>query len=167
MLLSWIVAVLFAPLLGVTLLPAKMAHHSGEPSRYERFFHRALVWSLAHKWVVIGITVAVFALSLFGMTKVENQFFPNSDRTELIVDVTLPQNAAIGETGRVIARLEEALKGDKDQLFYATYVGRGAPRFILSFEGPTAAPNVGQIVIQTPDLPARDHRFPSSTTCRR
>lgn len=63
---------------------------------------------------------------------------------------------AIGETGRVIARLEAALDSDPDQLFYSTYVGRGAPRFILSFEGPTAAANVGQIIIQTPDLAARD-----------
>lgn len=153
---SWFVAVLFAPLLGVTLLPAKMAHHDTQGSRYARLFHRALVWSLGHKWAVIGITVAVFALSVFGMTKVENQFFPNSDRTELIIDVTLPQNAAIGETGKVIARLEAALQDDEDQLFHSAYVGRGAPRFILSFEGPTAAPNVGQIVIQTPDIEARD-----------
>ncbi len=156
LLISWIVAVLFAPLLGVTLLPERMAHHEGHGSRYVRLFRRALVWSLRRKWLVIAITVGVFALSLFGMTKVENQFFPDSDRTELIVDVTLPQNAAIGDTGRVIARLEAALDGDGDQLFHSAYVGRGAPRFILSFEGPTAAPNVGQIIIQTPDIPARD-----------
>lgn len=156
LLVSWIVAVLFAPLLGVTLLPARMKQHDGHGSRYARLFHQVLVGAIRRKWMVIGTTVGFFILAVLGLTQVENQFFPDSDRTELIVDVTLPQNAAIGETGRVIARLEAALDGDPDQLFYSTYVGRGAPRFILSFEGPTAAANVGQIIIQTPDLAARD-----------
>lgn len=156
LLVSWIVAVLFAPLLGVALLPAKMKHQDAGQSRYRRLFHRALIGSMRRKWVTIGATVLLFGLALVGMTQVQNQFFPNSDRTELIVDVTLPGNASIGETGRVVSRLEAALADDPDHLFHSAYVGRGAPRFILSFEGPTAAPNVGEIVIQTPDLKARD-----------
>jgi len=156
LLVSWIVAVLFAPLLGVTFLPSKWAHEHGEPGRIRRSFHALLRGAMRFRWATIGVTVVVFALSVVGMGSVESQFFPNSDRTELIVDVTLPQNASITETQAQMDRLESALESDDDALFWSSYVGRGAPRFLLSYDTATPAPNVGQIVIQTPSVEARD-----------
>ncbi len=156
LLVSWIVAVLFAPLLGVTFLPAKMAHHSAEPGRARKMFHMLLRWAMGHRWLTIGLTVATFALSVFGMRFVEQQFFPNSDRPELILDFALPQNASITETAAQMDRMEAYLEGDERVLFWSSYVGRGAPRFLLAYDVPTPGPNTGQIVIQTPSVEARD-----------
>ncbi|MCY1126499.1 efflux RND transporter permease subunit [Frigidibacter sp. RF13] len=156
LLVSWVVAVLFAPLIGVTLLPRKMKHHSGEPGRVRHAFHRVLRAAMHYRWVTIGVTVAVFALSISGMRFVEQQFFPNSDRPELVVDFALPQNASIAETKAQMDRMEQVLDGDADVLFWSSYVGRGAPRFLLSYDVPTPGPNTGQIVIQTPSVEARD-----------
>ena len=83
---SWIVAVLFTPLLGVTILPATMkAHHHEEKGRVARMFERVLLACMHHRWITIGVTAAAFALALFGMKFVEQQFFPSSDRAELII----------------------------------------------------------------------------------
>ncbi len=156
LLVSWIVAVLFAPLLGVTLLPASMKHHSGEPGRFRRVFHRILRASMRHRWVTIGATVAVFGLSIFGMRFVEQQFFPSSDRPELLIDFNLPQNASIAETAAQMDRMEAYLKDDENVLFWSSYVGQSAPRFLLAYDVLTPAPNIGQIVIQTASVENRD-----------
>lgn len=156
LIVSWIVAVLFAPLLGVTMLPATMAHKSERPTWLRRQFHGLLLWGMRHQWLTIAITLAVFAVSVVGMRFVEQQFFPTSDRTEIIVDVTERANASIGKTDADMARIEAMLAEEPDALFWTTYVGRGAPRFILSMDVPTPGPYMGQIVIQTPDLAARD-----------
>jgi len=149
---SWVVAVLFAPLLGVTFLPAKLKHHSGEPGRVSRAFHVVLRASMNHRWITIGLTLAVFAFSVFSMRFVEQQFFPNSDRPELILDFTLPQNASISQTSGEMARMEDILADNDKVLFWSTYVGQGAPRFLLAYDVTTPGPNIGQIVIQTPSV---------------
>ncbi|RJL08987.1 efflux RND transporter permease subunit [Paracoccus siganidrum] len=154
--ISWIVAVLFAPLLGVTFLKTNMGHHEQKPGWLRRRFHRLLLWGMRFKWATIAITLAVFGLSVWGMRFVEQQFFPTSDRTEIIVDIAERQNASITKTRADMDRLEATLADDEDVLFWTSYVGRGAPRFVLSMDVPTAGPHMGQIVIQTPDLPARD-----------
>ncbi|WP_104493863.1 efflux RND transporter permease subunit [Paracoccus denitrificans] len=156
LIVSWIVAVLFAPLLGVTMLPATMVHKSERPSWLRRRFHGLLLWGMHHKWLTIAVTLAVFAISVVGMRFVEQQFFPTSDRTEIIVDVTERANASIAKTDADMARIEAMLAEERDALFWTTYVGRGAPRFVLSMDVPTPGPYMGQIVIQTPDLAARD-----------
>ena len=156
LLVSWIVAVLFAPLLGVTFLPAKMAHHSEKASWLRRVFHRLLLAGMRYKWVTIAATILLFALSVFGMRFVEQQFFPTSDRTEIILDITERANASIAKTSADMDLIESHLAEDADALFWTSYVGRGAPRFVLSMDVPTPGPFMGQIVIQTPDLAARD-----------
>ena len=153
---SWIVAVLFAPLLGVTFLTTKIANHDARPGRLRRAFHATLRVAMRLRWLTIVITLAIFAASVFGMRFVEQQFFPTSDRTEVLVDVTERQNASITKTTADMDRLEASLAQDEDVLFWSSYVGRGAPRFVLSMDVPTAGPHMGQIVIQTPDLDARD-----------
>lgn len=156
LIVSWIAAVLFAPLLGVTMLPKSLPHHDPAPGFSRRLFHRVLRAAMRFRWVTIGLTLAVFATSLFGMKFVEQQFFPSSDRPELLVDVTLPANASIADTRAQMDRLEVHLKGDPDVKFWSSYVGGGAPRFILSYDVQTPGPNVGQVVIQTPGVAERD-----------
>tara|TARA_R110002096_G_scaffold22830_7_gene73139 strand:- start:375 stop:3434 length:3060 start_codon:yes stop_codon:yes gene_type:complete len=153
---SWVVAVLFAPLIGVTFLPAKMKHHSENPGLFRRGFQGMLHISMRMRWLTIAATLVVFGLSVFGMRFVENQFFPNSDRPELLIDITLPQNASITATQAEMDRLESYLQGNDKALFWSSYVGRGAPRFLLTLNVLTPAPNIGQIVIQTPSVTDRD-----------
>ncbi len=156
LLVSWVVAVLFAPLLGVTFLPKTMKHHSDKPGWLRGAFHRMLRAAMRFKWTTIAVTLLAFGISIFGMRYVEQQFFPTSDRPEVLVDVGLRQNASIAATREVMDKLEAHLKDDPDVLFWTSYVGRGAPRFVLAMDLPTPGPQMGQLVIQTPDLAARD-----------
>jgi multidrug efflux pump subunit AcrB len=153
---SWFVAVLFAPLIGVTLLPAKMKHQNAGPGRFRRMFHGLLHAAMRFRWVTIILTLATFGLSVYGMRFVEQQFFPNSDRVELLVDFALPQNASIAETHTQMDRMEAHLDGNENVVFWSSYVGRGAPRFLLASDVAAPAINTGQIVILTPSVTARD-----------
>ena len=108
------------------------------------------------RWVTIATTVVVFGISVWGLGSVENQFFPSSDRPELIVDMTLPQNASISETQAQVEKMENHLQGNENILFHSSYVGRSAPRFILAYDVLTPSPNTAQIVIQTPSVAARN-----------
>jgi multidrug efflux pump subunit AcrB len=156
LLLSWIVAVLFAPLLGVTLLPKTMQKHHDKPSRLGKMFSHVLVGAMRWRWLTIGVTVAMFGVSLYGMKLVEQQFFPSSDRNELLVDFTLPQNASITDTKAQMDRFEAKLAGDPDINHWSSYVGQSAVRFILSFDPQTSNPFYGQIVIVTKSIEARE-----------
>jgi len=150
LIVSWIVAVLFTPLLGVTILPASMKSHHGEKGRLARAFSGILATCMHHRWVTIAVTVGAFALAVFGMTFVQQQFFPSSDRDELVVDWNLPQNASIAETNAQMTRFEqEQLQGNDGVDHWSTYVGTGAPRFLLSFDLQTANVSFGQIVVVT------------------
>lgn len=153
---SWVVAVVFTPLLGVTFLPKTMKAAHSEPGRFTRAFRAVLNVCVRFKWLTIVATVGMFGASLYGMGFVQQQFFPSSDRPEVIVDWTAPQNASITETRAGMNRFEEALKGDDDIAFWSSYVGRGAERFVLSYDVQPASPNFGQIVIMTKGLEERD-----------
>jgi len=150
LIVSWIVAVLFTPLLGVTILPAKMKGHHGEKGRLAQTFARLLLVCMHHRWITVGVTVAAFFVALFGMTFVQQQFFPSSDRDELVIDWNLPQNASIADTNAQMARFErEQLQGNGSVEHWSTYVGTGAPRFVLSFDVQTANSWFGQQVVVT------------------
>ncbi|HEX9323416.1 MAG TPA: efflux RND transporter permease subunit, partial [Xanthobacteraceae bacterium] len=150
LLVSWIVAVLFTPLLGVTILPAALKGHHEKKGRFAQLFSRLLIVCLRHRWITIGATAAAFLLALFGMTFVQQQFFPSSDRSELVIDWNLPHNASIADTNAQIARFErEQLQGNAGVDLWSTYVGTGAPRFILSFDLQTANAWFGQMVVVT------------------
>ncbi|MGO4282819.1 efflux RND transporter permease subunit, partial [Bosea sp. TAB14] len=157
LLVSWVVAVLFAPLLGVTLLPKTMKQHHDGPGRFTRAFNALLRLCVRRKWLTIAATVLMFALSVGAMRFVQQQFFPSSDRRELIVDWTVAQNASITETRAQMDRFEKiALVGEPDIERWSSYVGQGAMRFVLSYDVQPASPNFGQIVIVTHDLAARE-----------
>ncbi|MBX5176240.1 efflux RND transporter permease subunit [Rhizobium lentis] len=154
---SWIVAVLFTPLLGVTILPKTMKSHHEKKGRFAAVFSWLLTLAMRWRWITIVLTVGVFALSVGGMGLVQQQFFPNSDRTELVIDWNLPHNSSIAETNRQMAKFEkEMLADNKDIDHWTTYVGQGAPRFILSFDVQTPDVTFGQTIIVTKGLDVRD-----------
>ncbi|AHK03597.1 MULTISPECIES: efflux RND transporter permease subunit [Rhizobium/Agrobacterium group] len=157
LIVSWIVAVVFTPLLGVAMLPKTMKSHHEKKGRFASGFSWLLSRALRFRWVTIILTVALFALSVGGMSLVQQQFFPASDRVELIVDWNLPQNSSIAETNRQMAQFEqEALAKNPDIDHWTTYVGEGAPRFILSFDVQTPDVTFGQTIIVTKGLDVRD-----------
>ena len=155
MLVSWGVAVLFAPVLGVHLLSKNVKPHSQEPGRIGRAFNSSLLACMRHRWPTIIITVLLFALALFCMRFVQNQFFPSSDRPEILVDLNLPQNASISETRQAVDRLEATLKDDPDIDRWSTYIGEGAIRFYLPLDQQLENPYYAQLVIVAKSLEQR------------
>ena len=150
LIVSWLVAVLFTPLLGVTILPAKLKNHHESKGPVQRMFARLLAVCMHYRWITIGVTVAAFLLGLFGMKFVQQQFFPSSDRSELVIDWNLPENASITETDAQMGQFErQQLQGNANVDHWSTYVGTGAPRFVLSFDLQTANTWFGQMVIVT------------------
>ncbi|RON83349.1 ACR family transporter [Pseudomonas chlororaphis] len=155
MLVSWIVAVLFAPVIGVHILSTNVKPHSEEPGRIGRAFNGGLLWAMRNRWWAIGITVLAFVLSVVGMRFVQNQFFPSSDRPEILVDLNLPQNASIAETRMAVDRLEATLKDDPDIERWSTYIGEGAIRFYLPLDQQLQNPYYAQLVIVSKGLESR------------
>ncbi|HEY8595583.1 MAG TPA: efflux RND transporter permease subunit [Devosiaceae bacterium] len=154
---SWLVAVLFTPLLGVTILPKSISHRQKKKRWVTAAFEWLLELAMRWRWVTIAATLALFGLSVAGLGLVQQQFFPTSDRPELIVDFALPQNATIAETSRQMAQFErDMLIGNPDIEHWSSYVGRGAPRFLLSFDTQPPGPTTGQMIIVTKGRGVRD-----------
>ncbi|UXH39798.1 efflux RND transporter permease subunit [Pseudomonas promysalinigenes] len=161
LLVSWVVAVFFAPVLGVHILSSrKVKGHSNEPGRVGRAFEHGLLWCMRHRWLTIIGTVVLFALALFCMRFVQNQFFPSSDRPEILVDLNLPQNASIEETRKVVDRFEARIKDDPDLVHWSTYIGQGAIRFYLPLDQQLQNPYYAQLVIVSKSLEAREALMP-------
>ncbi len=156
LLISWVVAVLFAPLLGVTMLPKTMKRHEEERSRLGEKFDKLLMAAMRRKWRTIGLTGALFVAALGGIAFVQQQFFPSSDRPELVVDLTLPQYASIGETKAQVDRLEKALAQDGDIERWSSYVGRGAVRFYLPLDVQLDNPFFAELIVVTNSFEARE-----------
>lgn len=157
LIVSWVVAVLFAPLLGVTFLPKTLKKPSVETGRIMRIFAKSLYLAMRYRWTTITITTALFIVSLIGLTLIEQQFFPESDRPELVIDWRLPENSSIAETRAQMERFEaEVLSGHADIDHWSSYIGQGAVRFVLTFDVQPDSPNYGQMVIVANDLEARD-----------
>ncbi|WP_349975905.1 efflux RND transporter permease subunit [Pseudomonas sp. WHRI 8519] len=156
LIVSWVVAVFFAPVLGVHILKSdKLKGHDAEPGRVGRAFEGGLLWCMRHRWLTIVGTILLFALALFSMRFVQNQFFPSSDRPEILVDLNLPQNASIEETRKVVDRLEAKIKDDPDMVSWSTYIGQGAIRFYLPLDQQLQNPYYAQLVIVSKGLEER------------
>ncbi|WP_314408685.1 efflux RND transporter permease subunit [Pseudomonas kuykendallii] len=155
LLVSWVVAVFFAPVIAVHILKKNLKSKSDQPGRIARTFDRGLLLAMRHRWWTIGLTLLLFAASLFGMRFVQNQFFPSSDRPEVLVDLNLPQGASINETRLQVDRLEATLKDDPDIARWSTYIGQGALRFYLPLDQQLQNPFYAQLVIVSKDLEAR------------
>ncbi|MFH0023309.1 efflux RND transporter permease subunit [Pseudomonas fluorescens] len=156
MIVSWVVAVFFAPVIGVHILSDKVKAHDAEPGRIGRAFNGGLLWAMRNRWWAIGVTVLLFVLAVFCMRFVQNQFFPASDRPEILVDLNLPQNASIDETRKAVDKLEATLKGDPDIVRWSTYIGQGAIRFYLPLDQQLQNPYYAQLVIVSKDFEARE-----------
>jgi multidrug efflux pump len=157
--LSWIVAVVFVPYLGSALLPegrparAETEHYD---TRFYRTVRRAVGWCVAGRWWVIGATVAVFGLSVAGFVALPQQFFPSSDRLEVLVDLRLPEGGSFAGTESAVKQLEDLLRAQKGIRSWVAYSGIGTPRFFLAFSPQLQTPNFAQFVINTEDVPARE-----------
>ena len=153
---SWIVAVLFSPLLGVWLLPKTMQGHGHEEGRMMKAYGRVIAWVLANRGKTIAASLVALAIGIAGMTRLEEQFFPASDRPELLVSINLPQNASLDATDRASRRLEAFLAKDPAVARFSTYVGSGAIRFYLPMDVLLTNDNITQTVVVAKGLKERD-----------
>jgi multidrug efflux pump len=152
---SWFVAVLFAPLLGVALLKKPTAATPAQPGMVERIFRGLLVGAMRVRWITIGVTLACLVAAFLVSPLVQRQFFPASDRPELVVDLTLAQNASIYASDAAATRLDALLKGDPDVDRWSTYIGRGAIRFYLPLDVKLPNDFFAQAVVVAKDIAAR------------
>ncbi|CEM56655.1 efflux RND transporter permease subunit [Xanthomonas campestris] len=157
---SWVVAVVFTPYLGVKLLPDLKKIEGGHEAmyntpRYTRFRH-ALGRVIARKWLVAGSVVGLFVLSILGMGVVKKQFFPISDRPEVLVEVQLPYGTAITQTSAATAKVEAWLSKQAEAKIVTAYIGQGAPRFFLAMGPELPDPSFAKIVIRTDSQHERD-----------
>jgi multidrug efflux pump subunit AcrB len=190
---SWIVAVLFTPLLGMKLLPDPATRGSGSGGSHEdhdafntpfhRLLRRMVRAAVARPWLVVAMTFGLFVLSIYGMSQLQQQFFPQSSRPELLVDVRLNEGSPIGATSQMLAKIEAKLEplralpgkslahaeasvsaGDPsaqaaqpgDIQYYTSYAGAGSARFFLALNPDLPNPSFGKIVIQTSSIAARE-----------
>src|SRR5262249_30343295 len=153
---SWFVAVVFAPLIGLTILSEKMGRPPPEPGRVMRMVRRTAVAAMRMRWNTIAVTAGLFVLSILAMRLVPQQFFPSSERPELLVDLKLSQNASIYATEQAATSLDGLLRTDKDIERWSTYIGRGAVRFYLPLNVQLPNDFFAQAVVVTKSLEARD-----------
>ncbi|MCY1285602.1 Cobalt-zinc-cadmium resistance protein CzcA [compost metagenome] len=160
LLASWLVAVFFTPYLGVKMLPKIQPVPGGHEALYATRLYqrlRALInWCVNHRKTVTALVVAAFVASGLGLGAVKKQFFPNSDRSELLVEVYMPPGSAFKATESVVALVEKALLEEPQTRLVDAYVGGGAPRFFLSLNPELPDPAFAKIIVQTADSKARD-----------
>ena len=158
-LLSWVVSGIITPYLAVNMLPKDFGkHHGGDP--YDTPFYRRLrPWidlAIERRWWVIGITVAALAVAIVGSRFVPQQFFPNSSRPELVVELTLKEGSSFAATTEKVKKMEAVLKEDADVRFYTAYTGAGQPRFYLSLNPELPNPGYAVFIVMTRDMEARE-----------
>lgn len=153
---SWLVAMVFAPLLGTMLLRPLKSGQREEPGPVLRLYRRALGLAIRARGLTIATTLALFVLSITALGLVPRQFFPPSDRIELLVDLRLPQNASIYATQEAVERLDALLAKEPGIARWSSYVGRGAIRFYLPLNVQLANPFVSQSVVVATDIAARE-----------
>ncbi|MDA9518987.1 ACR family transporter [Bradyrhizobium sp. CCBAU 11434] len=156
LLVSWFVAVIFTPLLGVLILVPPKQKNSAEPGRIFRLYRSCLTLAMRAKWLTIAVSLALFVASVLALPLIPQQFFPSSDRPELLVDLSLPQNASIFASEAAAKRLDAALAGDPDVHHWSTNVGRGAIRFYLPLNAELPNDFFTQAVVVAKDVAARE-----------
>lgn len=157
---SWIVAVVFTPYLGVKLLPDIAQRDGGHDAiyntpRYNRF-RQLLRAVIRRKWLVAGSVVGAFFVAVVGMGLVKKQFFPTSDRPEVLVEVQMPYGTSIEQTSATTAKIEAWLGKQPEAKTVTAYIGQGAPRFYLAMSPELPDPSFAKIVILTDDEAARE-----------
>ncbi len=153
---SWLVAVVFGPILGKAILKPPKDSGDAKPSKLVSMYASFLGTAIRFRWITIGATIGAFVVAMYMLQFVPRQFFPSSDRPELLVDLTLRQNASIYASEDTAKRVEKLLDGNPDVERYSTYVGRGAIRFYLPLSVHLANPFFSQIVVIAKSIEARD-----------
>ncbi|WP_137890541.1 efflux RND transporter permease subunit [Ramlibacter sp. 2FC] len=159
LILSWVVAVVFTPYLGVVLLPKKLAtgtHHDVYDRPVYHRLRRVVDWAVQHRAWVLAITVLAFGIAGAGMLKVQQQFFPTASRPELLVELRLREGASFAATERQVKLLEARLAKDPDVEFFTAYTGAGTPRFYLSIQPELPNPGFAQFVVKTAGIEQRE-----------
>ena len=159
--ISWLVSVYFVPYLGTLLLKANPLGASDQPQEsyntpFYNGFRRTVNWCVAHRWITIGLMVLTFALGIAGMGRVQQQFFPDSSRPEVLLDAWLPEGSSIAVNEQVAKRIEARVMQLPGVLSVSTWVGSGVPRFYLPLDNIFAQSNVSQFIILPSDLKYRE-----------
>jgi multidrug efflux pump subunit AcrB len=159
--LSWFVSVYFVPYLGTLLL--KVKPHDPDAPPHELFdtpfynaFRRSVNWCVEHRWLTIGATVAMFALGIAGMGKVQQQFFPDSSRPEILVELWFPEGTSFAANEEVVKRVERRLKEEEGVDTVTSWIGSGVPRFYLPLDQVFQQTNVSQLLLLSKDLHWRE-----------
>jgi multidrug efflux pump len=155
---SWLVAVTFTPWLGAKLLKAVPHNpaHDAHDTRMYRALRRGVEWCVDHRITLLVVMLVVLAGGMFGMAKTKKQFFPASQRLELLVDINLRQGASFAATDAVAKRIEATLRDDFDVSHFTTYLGAGAPRFFLALNPDLPNEAFAKIIIESRDVAARE-----------
>jgi multidrug efflux pump len=161
--LSWIVSVYFVPYLGTLLLKAKPLPANGAADHHEHFdtpfyrtFRRTVDWCVEHRWITIGATLLTFALGIVGMGQVQQQFFPDSSRPEIMVDIWFPEGTSFASNEAVTKRVEQRFRSEPGVSSVSTWVGSGVPRFYLPLDQVFPQTNVSQFIVMPKDLDVRE-----------
>ncbi|MDB5878954.1 MAG: multidrug transporter AcrB, partial [Variovorax sp.] len=159
--LSWIVSVYFVPYLGTLLLKVKKHDPDAPPhelfdSRFYNGFRRTVDWCIMHRWLTIAATVAIFGLGIVGMGRVQQQFFPDSSRPEIMVELWLPEGTSFAANEEVAKRVEQRLMTEDAVATVSTWVGNGVPRFYLPLDQIFPQSNVSQMIVLAKDLTQRE-----------
>ncbi len=167
--LSWLVSVYFVPYLGTLLLKAPLhtipvdsgGPHAAQPhemfdSGFYNVFRKMVNWCVQYRWITIGATVLTFALGIVGMGKVQQQFFPDSSRPEIIVDIWFPEGTSFAANELTAKRVEERFIKEEGVNSVSTWVGSGVPRFYLPLDQVFPQTNVSQFIIIPKDLKVRE-----------
>lgn len=157
---SWVVAVVFTPYLGVKMLPDIKPIEGGHAAIYNtRHYNRFRQWLtlvIRRKWWVAGAVIGCFIIAILGMGLVKKQFFPTSDRPEVLVEVQMPYGTSIEQTSMTSARIERWLREQKETQTVTAYIGQGAPRFYLAMAPEMPDPSFAKIVVLTRSEHERD-----------
>ncbi|WP_248465033.1 efflux RND transporter permease subunit [Pectobacterium versatile] len=157
---SWVVAVVFTPYLGVKMLPEIKTVEGGHAAIYDtrhyNQFRRLLTRVIARKWMVASTVIVLFVVAILGMGMVKKQFFPTSDRPEVLVEVQMPYGSSIEQTSITTAKIEDWLKQQDEAKIVTSYIGQGSPRFYLAMAPELPDPSFAKIVVLTDSQEARE-----------
>ena len=159
--ISWLVSVYFVPYLGTVLLKVKPHAAGGAPHElfdtpfYTRF-RAAVNWCVAHRWITIGLTVGTLALGIVGMGKVQQQFFPDSTRLEVLVDLWMPEGSSYAANEALTKRVEARVMKLEGVASVTTWIGSGAERFVLTLDQIFPQSNASQMIVLAKDIQARE-----------
>jgi multidrug efflux pump subunit AcrB len=157
---SWVVAVVFTPYLGVKMLPDMKAVEGGYEAIYStpnyNRFRSLLGRVIRHKWIVAAIVIGAFVVAILGMAVVKKQFFPTSDRPEVLVEVQMPYGTSIAQTSAATAKVEAWLAKQKEAKIVTSYIGQGAPRFYLAMSPELPDPSFAKLVVRTDNQEERE-----------